>query len=103
MEAATSLGMAPSAIMRRIVLPQAVVLMVPPFTNFLIALIKDTSLLFIAGMALGDRELTTFARDTVSSQANSTPLVLAALLYLVITLPLTQLVAKLERHNKRGR
>ena len=102
-EAARSLGMRPSWTLVSVVLPQAFRIITPPLTNELVILIKDTSLLFIAGMALGDRELTTFARDTVSSQANTTPLVLAALLYLVITLPLTQLVAKLERHNKRGR
>ena len=44
MEAATSLGMRPPVIMRRIVLPQAMVLILPPFTNFLIIMIKDTSL-----------------------------------------------------------
>lgn len=102
-EAARSLGMRPSWTLVSVVLPQAFRIITPPLTNELVILIKDTSLLFIAGMALGDRELTTFARDTVSSQANSTPLVLAALMYLIITLPLTQLVAKLERHNKRGR
>ncbi|WP_323959231.1 ABC transporter permease subunit [Arthrobacter sp. JZ12] len=102
-EAARSLGMRPSWTLVSVVLPQAFRIITPPLTNELVILIKDTSLLFIAGMALADRELTTFARDLTSSQANSTPLVLAALMYLVITLPLTQLVAKLERHNKRGR
>jgi polar amino acid transport system permease protein len=103
MEAARSLGMNPSWTMVSVVLPQAFRIITPPLTNELVILIKDTSLLFIAGMALGERELTTFARDSVTSQANATPLVVASLLYLAITLPLTQLVAKLERHNKRGR
>ena len=102
-EAARSLGMNPAWTMVTVVLPQAFRIITPPLTNELVILIKDTSLLFIAGMAIGDRELTTFARDALTSQANATPLVVAALLYLVITLPLTQLVAKLERHNKRGR
>lgn len=102
-EAARSLGMRPSWTLVSVVLPQAFRIITPPLTNELVILIKDTSLLFIAGMALDGRELTTFARDSVSSQANATPLVLAALMYLAITLPLTQLVAKLERHNKRGR
>lgn len=102
-EAARSLGMRPSWTLVSVVLPQAFRIITPPLTNELVILIKDTSLLFIAGMALGDRELTTFARDAVSSQANATPLVLAAIMYLAITLPLTQLVARLERHNKRGR
>lgn len=102
-EAARSLGMNPVWTMITVVLPQAFRIITPPLTNELVILIKDTSLLFIAGMALGERELTTFARDALTSQANATPLVVAALMYLVITLPLTQLVAKLERHNKRGR
>jgi polar amino acid transport system permease protein len=102
-EAARSLGMNSSWTMITVVLPQAFRIITPPLTNELVILIKDTSLLFIAGMAIDDRELTTFARDALTSQANATPLVVAALLYLVITLPLTQLVAKLERHNKRGR
>ncbi|EMY34071.1 polar amino acid ABC transporter, inner membrane subunit [Arthrobacter crystallopoietes BAB-32] len=102
-EAARSLGMNPSWTMVSVVLPQAFRIVTPPLTNELVILIKDTSLLFIAGMALGERELTTFARDSVSQMANATPLVIAALMYLIITLPLTQLVAKLERHNKRGR
>ncbi|GAA1343699.1 ABC transporter permease subunit [Arthrobacter roseus] len=102
-EAARSLGMRPSWTLVSVVLPQAFRIITPPLTNELVIIIKDTSLLFIAGMALGDRELTTFARDLTSQTANSTPLVLGALLYLVITLPLTQLVAKLERYNQRGR
>ncbi len=102
-EAARSLGMNPSWTMVSVVLPQAFRIITPPLTNELVILIKDTSLLFIVGLALGERELTTFARDTLTSQANATPLVVASLLYLVITLPMTQLVAKLERHNKRGR
>ncbi len=102
-EAARSLGMSPMWTMVSVTLPQAFRIITPPLTNELVILIKDTSLLFIAGMALQDRELTTFARDSVSQSANATPLVLAALMYLIITLPLTQLVAKLERHNQRGR
>ena len=43
-EAAVSLGMRPGPVMRRIILPQALVLTLPPFTNFVIALVKDTSL-----------------------------------------------------------
>ena len=102
-EAARSLGMNPTWTMVSVVLPQAFRIVTPPLTNELVILIKDTSLLFFAGMALNERELTTFARDSVSQSANATPLVIAALMYLIITLPLTQLVARLERHNKRGR
>jgi polar amino acid transport system permease protein len=54
-------------------------------------------------MTLGDRELTTFARDSVSQLANATPLTVAALMYLAITLPLTWLVSRLERRTQRVR
>jgi len=101
-EAARSLGMRPSWTMISVVLPQAFRIVIPPLTNELVVLIKDTSLLFIAGMALADRELTTFARDSVSENANATPLVIAALMYLVVTLPLTRLVARLERRTQKA-
>ena len=102
-EAAHSLGMAGSWTMASVVLPQAFRIVIPPLTNELVILIKDTSLLFIAGMALADRELTTFARDSVSANSNSTPLTVAALMYLAVTLPLTRLVARLERRTQKAR
>jgi polar amino acid transport system permease protein len=102
-EAARSLGMRPSWTMVSVVLPQAFRIVIPPLTNEFVVLIKDTSLLFIAGMALQDRELTTFARDNVSQIANATPLVVTAVMYLVVTLPLTRLVAYLERRTQRAR
>ncbi|GAB2749498.1 amino acid ABC transporter permease [Nocardioides pakistanensis] len=103
LEAARSLGMPGSWTMVSVVLPQAVRIVIPPLTNELVILIKDTSLLFIAGMALQDRELTTFARDSVSATTNSTPLTIAALMYLAVTLPLTRLVARLERRTQKAR
>ncbi|WP_372727716.1 amino acid ABC transporter permease [Nocardioides sp.] len=102
-EAAHSLGMSGSWTMVSVVLPQAFRIVIPPLTNELVVLIKDTSLLFIAGMAIQEQELTTFARDSVSSVGNSTPLTIAALMYLAVTLPLTRLVAYMERRGARGR
>lgn len=102
-EAARSLGMSANWTMVSVVLPQAFRIVIPPLTNELVILIKDTSLLFIAGMAVGERELTTFARDAVSLTANATPLVIGAIMYLVITLPLTRLVAVLEKRNRKAR
>ena len=102
-EAAQSLGMPGGWTMVSVVLPQAFRIVIPPLTNELVVLIKDTSLLFIAGMAIEQQELTTFARDSVSSVGNSTPLTIAALMYLIVTLPLTRLVAYMERRGARGR
>lgn len=102
-EAARSLGMGPVFTMVSVVLPQAFRIVIPPLTNELVILIKDTSLLFIAGMAIDQQELTTFARDSVSTVGNSTPLTVAALMYLAVTLPLTRLVAYLEKRSSRSR
>jgi polar amino acid transport system permease protein len=103
LEAARSLGLSSPWTTRAVVLPQAFRIVIPPLTNEFVLLIKDTSLLFIAGMAIQQQELTTFARDSVSEVANSTPLTVAALMYLAVTLPLTQFVSYLERRGARGR
>ena len=102
-EAARSLGMSPAWAMISVVLPQAFRIVIPPLTNELVLLIKDTSLLALVGVTAGTRELTNFARVELFATNNSTPLVIAGLLYVAITIPLTQLIAVLERRNARAR
>lgn len=102
-EAARSLGMSAGRTMVSITLPQAFRVIVPPLTNEFVLLIKDTSLLFIAGSTIDTKELTSFARDAVTTNTNGTPLLMAAMLYLLITVPLTRLVAVLERRMARSR
>jgi len=95
-EAARSLGMSSGTAMRKIILPQAFRIMIPPLTNELIMLIKDSSLVFAIGLSVSDFELTTFGKGMANNEANITPLVIAGLAYLVITLPLSFLVRKME-------
>lgn len=105
-EAARSLGMSAPWTMASIVMPQALRIVVPPLTNELVILLKDTSLLFVLGLAASQKELTIAARDLLSSgpsAGTATSLTFAALLYLAITLPLTQLVAWMERRQRRSR
>ena len=102
-EAARSLGMSSTRTMISIVLPQAFRLIIPPLTNEFVLLIKDTSLIYIAGSTLTSKDLTLFGRGAAQSTANATPLVVTGLLYLAITIPLTQLVAWLERRQARAR
>lgn len=102
-EAARSLGMSPTRTMVSIVLPQAFRLIIPPLTNEFVLLIKDSSLLYIAGSSVTTKELTTFARGEAALASNATPLVVAGMMYLVITIPLTRLVAWLERRQARAR
>jgi polar amino acid transport system permease protein len=102
MEAARSLGMRYSQAMAWIVIPQAFRVILPPLTNELVLLLKDTSLLFVLGTTDETIELAKFGRDAVAETFNGTPLVAVALVYLAITLPLTRAVAWLERRQKRA-
>ena len=99
-EAARSLGMDHRTTMRLIVLPQAFRLVIPPLTNELVLLFKDTSLLAILGTLAGGKEILKFGRDMANATTNTTPLVVAGIAYLVITLPLIQVVALLERRYR---
>lgn len=95
-EAARAIGLGRRAVMTEVVLPQAFRIVVPPLTNELVLLFKDTALLAVLGTEPGGKELTKFARDFVNRTANTSPLVAAGLVYLVITIPLIRLVARLE-------
>lgn len=99
-EAARSLGMSHFSTMRKIVLPQAMLIMIPPLTNEIIALTKDSSLAYILGVTAATIELTKFGSDALINSANATPLIVSGLCYLVITIPLSQVVHRLERRRK---
>lgn len=106
-EAARSLGMSAGTAMRKIVLPQAFRIVLPPLTNELILLVKDSSLIYIIGVstdiAIGGMELTAFGREEANSEANLTPLVVAGFCYLLITLPLSLVVRRMERSAGKAR
>ncbi|GAB3415660.1 amino acid ABC transporter permease [Flindersiella endophytica] len=106
-EAARSLGMSAGTAMRKIVLPQAFRIVLPPLTNELILLVKDSSLIYIIGVstdvALGTMELTAFGRQEANSEANLTPLVVAGVCYLLITLPLSFVVRRMEQSAGKAR
>lgn len=97
MEAARSLGMSRGQAMRSIIIPQAFRVMIPPMTNEFVLLIKDTSLIFVLGVAVAEQDLAFFTKADVQRTLNGTAFVAAALLYLAITLPLTALSRHLER------
>lgn len=103
MEAARSLGMPPGMAMQRIVLPQAFRIVIPPLTNELVLLTKDSSLVYVLGLTAETFELTKYGRDLTNTYSNITPLVVAGFTYLVITLPLTFLVRRMEARAKKAR
>lgn len=97
-EAARALGMSRAQVMRFVILPQAVRNVLPPLTNEGIALLKDSSLVSIIGLA----ELTRAGQELASQLA--APLAiwpLVALFYLMATLPLTRLASALEKRLHR--
>lgn len=94
MEAARALGMSYWQAMRRIILPQTFRRVVPPLTNEGIALLKDSSLVSVIGLT----ELARTGQELASRHA--APLTiwpLVALLYLLLTFPLTRVAEYLER------
>lgn len=94
LEAAQALGLSRWQGMRHVVLPQAFRHALPPLTNEAIALLKDSSLVSIIGMA----ELTRSGQELASQLA--APLAVwpaVALFYLLVTFPLTRLAGALER------
>jgi polar amino acid transport system permease protein len=103
MEAARSLGMSHSRAMLSIIVPQAFRIILPPLTNELILLTKDSSLVYILGLATTTVELTSFGRQGLNQTANMTPLIAAALCYLIITIPLSIVVRRLEAKAERAR
>ena len=94
LEAAQALGLSRWQGLRHVVLPQAFRHALPPLTNEAIALLKDSSLVSIIGMA----ELTRSGQELASQLA--APLAVwpaVALFYLLVTFPLTRLAGALER------
>ncbi|MCV2396033.1 amino acid ABC transporter permease [Actinotalea sp. M2MS4P-6] len=97
-EAARSLGMSSGATMRRIVIPQAFRMVLPPLTNEIVLLLKDTSLVFGLGLATTDYELTKVGRTALSSAGGGlTSILVIGIAYLLITIPLSALTRHLER------
>jgi polar amino acid transport system permease protein len=102
-EAARSLGMSPAWTFVSIVLPQAIRVVIPPLTNEVVLLLKDTSLLAIVGQQQSQLDLTSLGQNGMTDYSNPSPLLAIALVYLAISLPLTRLVAWLEARQKRAR
>ncbi len=92
-EGAKVLGLSYSQTMRRIVLPQMIRTILPPVSNETITLVKDTSLIYV--LALND--LLRAARGIVQRDFTTTPFVVAAAFYLIMTLVLTWVFNRMEK------
>lgn len=101
--AARSLGLSQPQTMRFVVLPQAVRSVAPALLNDFVSLLKDTGLISVLGVVDAIRR----AQIEASQSFNFTPYVVAALLFLIVTVPLTRftdrvLLRQLARQNAQG-
>ncbi len=97
-EAAKALGMAPTQILRHILLPQALRLALPPMTNDFVSLLKDSSLVSVITVIELTKRMTIAAVDM---RGWLVPGLACAALYLALSLPLGELARRLERRLAR--
>jgi polar amino acid transport system permease protein len=103
MQAARSLGMSYGRAMRLIIIPQGVRRILPAMTGQFVKDVKESSLVYILGLGVGQRELFFIAQEEVARTYNSSPLIAAGMCYLAITIPLTYFVNWLDRRLREGR
>ncbi|MFF8439120.1 amino acid ABC transporter permease [Streptomyces bacillaris] len=100
--AARSLGLSSGKTLRFVVLPQAVRRVVPPLLNDLVSLQKDTGLVSIAGAV----DAVYAAQIIASKDFNYTPYVVAGLVFVALTIPMTRLTdwvtARMDRRRAQG-
>ncbi len=102
-EAADALGMTYLAKMRRVVLPQALRVIIPPTGNEFIAMMKDTALVSFLGVAAASAEM--FRRSQLVGKAdfkNLEAYVLVAIFYWILTAIFTLLQSRLEARLAKG-
>ena len=100
MEAARSLGLPKSRAMLKVIIPQAVRIVIPSLVNQFIITLKDTSILSVIGI----RELTQTGKLVIATTFESFKVwALVAIMYLVIIKVLSVLSVRLERSLRNGK
>lgn len=98
LEAARSLGLPYSKAMRKIILPQAIKIMIPSFINQFVITLKDTTILSVIGLV----ELTQSGKIVVARTYDSNMWFVIALIYIVVITALTKISNLLERRATNG-
>ena len=98
-EGALALGLHPVFVFYKVVLPQALVIVIPPMTSNAINVLKDTALASVVAMP----DLLKQANQAQALAANPTPLITAAAIYIILLWPLVRLVGHLEKNWAKGR
>ena len=95
-EAAAALGLPFLLTLRKVILPQAIPIVIPPTTSNCVSMFKDTSLASTVALP----ELLKEASNAQALYANPSPLIGAALVYIVFLWPMVRLVSVLEKRYK---
>jgi polar amino acid transport system permease protein len=95
-EAAAALGIPFLLTLRKVILPQAIRIVIPPTTSNCVSMFKDTSLASTVALP----ELLKEASNAQALYANPSPLIGAALVYIVFLWPMVRLVSVLEKRYK---
>ena len=103
LEASRALGFSYNSSMSLVVIPQGVRRVLPALVNQFISLIKDSSLIYLLGLLASQREIFRIGNDAAANTGNLSPLIAAAVLYLVLTVPLTHLVNYIDNRLRTGR
>ncbi|MBT9386154.1 ABC transporter permease subunit [Pseudooceanicola sp. CBS1P-1] len=103
MEACRALSMSYGQGMRLIVVPQGIRRVLPALVNQFIGNVKDSSLIYFLGLLASEREIFRVGQDAAVVTGNLSPLLLAGVFYLVITVPLTHLVNYIDTRLRTGR
>ena len=99
MEAARSLGVPYGTAMRKIILPQAIKVMVPSFINQMVITLKDTSIMSVIGLV----ELMQSGKLVIARTYDTfTVYLVLAIMYLIVITILTKIADRLERRVSRG-
>ena len=103
LEACRALSMSYGQGMRLIIIPQGVRRVLPALVNQFIANVKDSSLVYFLGLLASEREIFRVGQDHSVVTGNLSPLLMAGMFYLLITVPLTHLVNLIDTRLRRGR
>ncbi len=103
LEASRALGFSYNSSMHLVVIPQGVRRVLPALVNQFISLIKDSSLIYLLGLLASQREIFRIGNDAAANTGNLSPLIAAAVMYLVLTVPLTHLVNYIDKRLRTGR
>lgn len=95
MEAALSLGMTPAQAIRRIIVPQAFRIVIPPVVNDFIAMFKDTSVCSVVTIVELTKRFSVLSRNNVADLV--VLMLITALLYLAMSYPMSLVARRIEK------